>query len=29
MEKGARLDKIIVLKNVGVAALYVWNDYGA
>ena len=29
MEKGARLDKIIVLKNVSGAALYVWNNYGA
>ena len=29
MEKGARLVKLVVRKNVGVAARYVWNDYGA
>ena len=29
MERGARLGKFVVLKNVGGAALYVWNNYGA
>ena len=28
-KKGGRLDKFVVLKDVGGTARYIWNNYGA